>query len=540
MIGKENIEEKIFEYFEGDLSLSEAKDLEDFIQANQEYQEDFDAWKKSSVKSEPYQFKHMDDLLVSENRGGLAWFKWASSGVFIVLLSFVSFGVFQKMNSSDVSKMSSVISDKSEDVLDIKLASAISLNNHDLPATIKRKKGLDSNKKSNNSNNDNNLSEATLNSDYNINSISENNNSAIKKGDFRKKIKKKNSALNKDINTVLAIDIDDENGILVKLISKLESLNKLEFDYQDPNKKREYPVLLNLENPYLHYNLAHTLEENASFAGSTDGIRGELLYRTEWPSVTSESYESQIGSVDWRSKVLKGGVGFILNRDMIGHGKLSSLSASLIYAPKFVLKGVSLIPSFKYTFNNKTINWDQVKSNDIKDPRNGVLYASIPLLPEGVSVSNFIYHDFGFGMLVNANKFYAGFQYDHINNPSYKEDFFDQEIKIPGKYSVQLGTDIKQSRDSKFVFSPSLNYISYGNYRALWSNGQFTYSGFMFVAGGATNSDFMFSLGYTNAKVRLVYGLGFSKPSAFSGLEPGSYYESHQLSLRVNLKPKKR
>ena len=67
---------------------------------------------------------------------------WSKTLCFIVLLSFVSFGVFQKMNSRDVSKVSSVISDKSEDVLDIKLASAISLNNHDLPATIKRKKTI--------------------------------------------------------------------------------------------------------------------------------------------------------------------------------------------------------------------------------------------------------------------------------------------------------------------------------------------------------------------------------------------------------------
>lgn len=536
MIGKENIEEKIFEYFEGDLSLAEAKDLEDFIQANQEYQEDFDAWKKSSVKSETYQFKHMEDLLVRESSGRLAWFKWASSGAFILLLSFVSFGIFQKINSRDVSTVSSVISDKSEDVLDIELASAISLNKHNLPSVIKIKEGLDDNSNSNNINNSDNLNKSILNS----NSIINNNNNSIKKSDFRKKGNKQNSALNKDINTFFTIEIDDENGMYENFVSKIESINKLEFEYEDPNKKREYPILLNLEDPYLHYNLAHTLEENGSFAGSTDGIRGEFLYRTEWPSVTSESYESQIGSVDWRSKALKGGIGFIVNRDMIGHGKLSSLSASLIYAPKFVLKGVSLIPSFKYTFNNKTINWDQVKSNDIKDPRNGVSYASIPILPEGVSVSNFIYHDFGFGMLVNTNRFYGGFQYDHVNNPSYREDFFDQKIIIPGKYSVQLGTDIKQGRDSKFVFSPSLNYVSYGNYNALWSNGQFTYSGFMLVAGGATNSDFMFSLGYTNEKVRLVYGLGFSKPSVFSGLEAGSYYESHQLSLRVNLKPKKR
>ena len=86
MIGKENIEEKIFEYFEGDLSAAEAQDLENFIQTNQEYQEDFDAWKNSSVEAEPIQFKHMEDLLVNEKTSPVGWFKWASGGAFMLSL----------------------------------------------------------------------------------------------------------------------------------------------------------------------------------------------------------------------------------------------------------------------------------------------------------------------------------------------------------------------------------------------------------------------------------------------------------------------
>jgi type IX secretion system PorP/SprF family membrane protein len=539
MIGKENIEEKIFEYFEGDLSAAEAKDLENFVQTNPEYQADFDAWKSSSVEAEPFQYKHMEDLLVNEKASPVGWFKWASGGAFMLLLSFASFGIFQKMNSENITEVSSIHRDGSDTVLEVK------------SGFVKVSNNVDVSKPNSNTNIKSSLISEELSIEHTIDpslylreniSVNKNTKSSVSGEVINKR--KTNEA------TVIVEEIDvfrklseiyiDQNGINKMLSSQLEDINKIEFDYEDPNKKKEYPILLNLEDPYLNYNLAHTLEENGSFAGSTKGIRGEFLYRTEWPSATSESYESQIGSVDWYSKTLKGGVGVILNRDMIGHGKLSSLSASVLYAPKFVIKGVSLIPSFKYTFNNKSISWDQVKSNDIKDPRNGVLYASIPLVPEGTSSSDFIYHDFGFGMLVNANKFYAGFQYDHVNAPSYKEDFFDQKITIPGKYSVQLGTDIKRNDKSKFVFSPSLNYVSYGNYNTLWTNGQVAYSGFMLVAGGATNSDLMFSVGYTNAKVRLVYGLGFSKPGDFSGLEPGNYYESHQLSLRVHLNPKKR
>jgi len=536
MIGKENIEEKIFEYFEGDLSATEAKDLENFIQTNPEYQQDFDAWKNSTVEAEPVQFRHMEDLLVEEKASPIGWFKWAAGGAFMLLLSFASFGIFQKMNSESIAKSSSI----QQDEVELKQAAGTIAN------SIDGGKGAIQNSLNNESLVIGNVTNSEVGSaginietsDYVVSTTTTTSKSSLAshskisliRGDKERYMKQDLSELN----------LERKGIICAQFMTAQEGLSKSDFDYQDPNKKANYPVLLNLQDPFLNYNLAHSLEENSSFAGSGDGIKGEFLYRTEWPSVTSESYESQIGSVDWYSKALKGGVGFILNRDMIGHGKLSSLSASVIYAPKFVVKGVSIVPSFKYTFNNKSISWDQVKENDIKDPRNGVLYASIPFLPEGISSSDFIYHDFGFGMLINANKFYAGFQYDHVNAPSYKEKFFDQKITIPGKYTVQVGTDIKRNEKSKFVFSPSLNYVNYGNYNALWANGQVTYSGFMLVAGTATNSDLMFSVGYSNAKVRLVYGLGFSKPGIFSGLEPSNYYESHQLSLRVNLNPRKR
>ena len=44
MIGRENIEEKIFQYFEGELSADESLELENFINNNPEYQIDFDSF----------------------------------------------------------------------------------------------------------------------------------------------------------------------------------------------------------------------------------------------------------------------------------------------------------------------------------------------------------------------------------------------------------------------------------------------------------------------------------------------------------------
>ena len=80
MIGRENIEEKIFQYFEGELSANESLELESFIKNNPEYQVDFDAWENSVVQDENIKYKFVDELLVKERFSPKVLFKWASGG----------------------------------------------------------------------------------------------------------------------------------------------------------------------------------------------------------------------------------------------------------------------------------------------------------------------------------------------------------------------------------------------------------------------------------------------------------------------------
>jgi type IX secretion system PorP/SprF family membrane protein len=318
-------------------------------------------------------------------------------------------------------------------------------------------------------------------------------------------------------------------------------LQKSNFSYENPNTPKFFFV--NSKDPYLNYALAHTIEENGGFVGgfnNGEGIRAEMLYRTEWPSVTSENFTSQIISLDTKINALKGGLGLLVNADRIGHGKLNSTAFSIIYSPKLMVKKISFEPSFKYTYNQKNIAWNQVQANDVKDPRNGVLYASIPIVPDDILKTNLVHHDFGLGILINTENFYLGGQIDHLNKASYTHDEFDQIIEVPFKISAMIGTEITKNKESQIRVCPSMNYVQYGVYNALWVNTQILYHGFFFSGGFASNDELMTSLGYVNSKVRLVYGLGFSKPREFSGLPlTNEYYESHQLSLRINLKPKR-
>tara|TARA_B110000093_G_scaffold183435_1_gene234956 strand:+ start:13153 stop:14838 length:1686 start_codon:yes stop_codon:yes gene_type:complete len=561
MIGKENIEEKIFEYFEGDLSPKEASDLELFIQDNPEYKEDFDAWRNSTVVSAPMTYKFSDELLVEESTSPKGWFKWASGGAFLFLISFASVSLLN--NYSDSNEKIAVLKGGIEELNSISQSESIITQSGIYDVNLNLNTSKLENFISTAVNEDKILIKKTFKSENlrsNINSdltSSKRLNSKKAKSELgadvliRSIINNDQSNQDSRITPLLNIDkfstITEFNKIFVASKDRLElgakglySLKKSKYDYENPNQPKFF--VTNFKDPYLNYSLAHILEENGSFAGNGSyGLRAKMLYRTEWPNASEESITSQIFSVDGYVSALKGGLGVFVNADRIGHGKLNSTAASIVYSPKLVVKGISLEPSFKYTYNQKSISWNQVEENDIKDPRNGVLYASIPFAPDEILKSNFVHHDLGLGMLINAKKFFIGAQVDHLNKPSYKSSIFDQDITIPTKISAMCGTDIMKNKDGKLIFSPSFNFVKFGNYSTLWTNAQVSYLGFLFAGGFATNEELMTSLGYGNKKVRLVYGLGFSKPSEFSGLVvSGKYYESHQLSLTVNLQPKKR
>ena len=584
MIGPENIEEKIFQYFEGELSTDESLSLERFIKENPEYKVDFEAWSKSNVQDEQREYRFVDELLVNERNSLKGWLKWTSGGVLFLGAIIASVFLIQKFDSGE-EKLSSL--KVSNGILDVQNQNGIPKTKSFFPKTDKESAGsieLNTSSKQNSRNislnsNPLNLSVSNFKSqdlDQKNPSLKEQakvkvlkkNNINPSLSDFPEAVKSISQNLSQSIanheNNFIKMKlsqntIGDKNqfkkafkGYAISIGSiKLEnlrpirkapaSLRKSNFSYENPNTPKFF--FTNSKDPYLNYPLAHTIEENGSFVGgfnNGEGIRAEMLYRTEWPSVTSENFTSQIISLDTKIDALKGGLGLLINADRIGHGKLNSTAFSIIYSPKLMVRKISVAPSFKYTYNQKSIAWNQVEDNDVKDPRNGMLYASIPIVPDDILKTNLVHHDLGLGILINTEKFYLGGQIDHLNKASYTHDEFDQIIEVPFKISAMIGTEITKNKESQIRVCPSMNYVQYGVYNALWVNTQILYHGFFLSGGYATNEDLLASLGFTNKKVRLVYGLGFSKLREFSGLPlTGDYYESHQLSLRINLEAKK-
>ena len=73
-INAQNIEERMFDYFEGGLSPEEMSGVEAFVAQNPQYQADFDAWKDSYFSEPEMTYPHADQLIAGS---GGAWSRWA-------------------------------------------------------------------------------------------------------------------------------------------------------------------------------------------------------------------------------------------------------------------------------------------------------------------------------------------------------------------------------------------------------------------------------------------------------------------------------
>lgn len=91
-MNREQIEERIFDYHEGNLDASNMKELESFIADNPEYQVDFDAWKESYYSDDEKTYPFADQLVAGS---GSAWMKWS---VIALLLLGSAYGINYTLN----------------------------------------------------------------------------------------------------------------------------------------------------------------------------------------------------------------------------------------------------------------------------------------------------------------------------------------------------------------------------------------------------------------------------------------------------------
>lgn len=88
IINRDNIEECLFDFFEGNLNPEEKLQVTDFLNNHPEYQADYDAWKKSYVVEPPMTYMNADKLVMKGGFGkkGLWVFGTVTVGIIATIL----------------------------------------------------------------------------------------------------------------------------------------------------------------------------------------------------------------------------------------------------------------------------------------------------------------------------------------------------------------------------------------------------------------------------------------------------------------------
>lgn len=559
MINKNNIEEKLFDYFEGELTNSEKTELEQFVDNNPDYKTDFDAWGKSYLPQEEFTYDRVDELLVNEKTGKSALFgRWKAGLLMLLVGTGLSFGLYQKLNNGasehvadkgveetqdtnqekdntvDGNKLNAEIADN-KIVVDDKIKNVVSVNTTAINTSPQ-------NSSSHYAGGQNN---AQTGGKINLNNAitGGNQNTATANTTIKNTSTVNTSGVNNALNNALAenssysnIEIGLETSNVAELLStprikkarsKFEKYDKNELKFQ--NEKDPLFILPN----------GVALAMNPSFAGNGKGLRLNYNYNYEWPEL-NDNYNTHTLTLDTYVKALRGGIGVVVTSDVLGHNKFSTKGAELIYSPKFTLFGKTTVePSIKYGYYQKNVAWSQIKTGQLVDSRTGVLNVkSDNINGEEQSTSTANYSNLGFGLLLNTSKLFVGFAYDHLLNANYDFDGISDNIQVPGKLTAQVGGSLVPLKDLEFlILSPSLHFIKVGGYDKVWLSNVVEVSRLFIGTSYSFNNEYLFSLGYDNDILRVSYSYGQTKSMVDQSAKNLSL---HQVGLVFNFIPKTR
>ena len=223
---------------------------------------------------------------------------------------------------------------------------------------------------------------------------------------------------------------------------------------------------------------ANPLYLNPGFAGSAIAPRVSLVYRAQWPGLTS-AFTTISASYDQYVEDLHGGVGVIVMNDRQGdHGMLRTTMAGAMYAFRFQLtREIYISAGLQASMVNNALVWDQdnMRFPDQINSELGFTYITGAEMPSNLSKWS---ADFNAGVVVSSAKWYAGVAASHLTQPNqafYSEDRVKMKFTVHGggflnvseerrrQSSLGLGTPII-SPNIVYQHQGGMNYFNYGLY----------------------------------------------------------------------------
>jgi type IX secretion system PorP/SprF family membrane protein len=222
------------------------------------------------------------------------------------------------------------------------------------------------------------------------------------------------------------------------------------------------------DTQYTQY-YAAPLYLNPGFTGSGQNHRFILNHRNQWPSLP-KSFVNYSFSYDYHLSEVKSGVGLLVSTDIAGSADLRSTNVGFLYAYKVKLaKKWLLSPGLYFGYGRKDINFDKLVFGDqLEFDAKGNVPTQDLSVTQNIGME--AHFDFGAGIVVYGQKFWAGFSAYHLNQPN--QSLLGEESQLPMKLSIHSGIRIPLyrgvfKRDRVSSIAPSFVYKKQGEFDQL-------------------------------------------------------------------------
>jgi type IX secretion system PorP/SprF family membrane protein len=553
IITPQNIEKWFFDYFEGELTTLERKELEQFVLENPAYHEDFKSWSKAYAHdNEVPAYVASADLFVKVAFYETAMFRMIATFLLVVGFSiggyytYINFTQDQAESASYVKVNYGLLSDsvESSDNSEVAWKEWISGQYIAVPRAIiteSIEQGTSSLEADDDLThfavfNETQAEPSTATSD------------AEDVGTVATQVKRIFSAVYTDFNVHTRADytlterslpngyrfLDYRNQsvrgvVTTKALKREKEMNIAEITESNPEKssngKRKSLVdqirsmelgLLNINDPIFEIANYQPLTLNPSMAGQMGFTRVQTNFRNQYGLADGSLNMGGIAMDGYLNK-LKAGVA--LNFQTMKFDEAQFTSVSAVYSQKIELtRKIILGASAEYQLSQST----------------GMLNRSFEWIPGSVvsatqwnNQTNSLRHNVGVSGWLNSNHGYLGINVFNLLGNSLlisEQGGYLNQINV----SAQAGTDYKKSIYSTFVVSPYVVFNKFGDRKELWMGTSLRYKSLVV---GITGSSLLSGKGYVGiqkSSMRLVYGYDRMKSELAN-----THIGSHEISLRL-------
>lgn len=292
--------------------------------------------------------------------------------------------------------------------------------------------------------------------------------------------------------------------------------------------------LVNLRDP--QYMVPGQVANTINF-GHTGSLLATRVYHStyaQWPGREGQTFNFITG-VDGYVHALRGGLGVQMDYSNYQAGLFQNYTGAITYSPKFrVTKNLVIEPALRFKMGAKQLNADRVFPGQQIEWERGNLKT---LYPDGGTPQGerLFYRDFGAGILLNSKWGFAGVNVDNIGR--HYDNIYSEDLQNPERSALFLtitaGTDY-ESYNKKMSLSMYALYQNYGQLNKAWAGVNYRYR-FMTIGGSiSTRLEPVGSIGVAFDHFKIAYITDYSLNQI-----NGQRMLSHQLTLRFVTKPSK-